>query len=243
MISFAKLQSLTGRGVRVALVDSGVSLAHPHVGEVAGGVHIKNEGQDDLYTDDLGHGTAVAGAVREKAPEASIYAVKVFDGTLATNISRLAQAIEWCIARRIHIINLSLGTSNPAYRERFEELTARAAKCGSIVVAPREINGQASFPGCLPSVVGVDLDWLCKRDTFRYALTNLRPTFYASGYPRPVPGVPNLHNLNGISFAVANMTGFAARLKQACADDSLTTLESALIQYAQNCELTLRKLD
>lgn len=238
MMPFAKLQRLTGRGVRVALVDSGVSPAHPHVGEVAGGIHIKRAGQDDLYRDDLGHGTAVAGAVREKAPEASIYAVKVFDGTLATNIGRLARAIEWCIAHRMHIINMSLGTINPAHRERFEELTAHAAKCGSIVVAPREINGQPSFPGCLPAVVGVRLDWLCERDTFRCVLTNGCPTFYASGYPRPVPGVPNPHNLNGISFAVANMAGFAARLKQACPDDSLTTLESALIQYVQNCEST-----
>jgi len=35
--------------------------------------------------------------------------------------------------------------------------------------------------------------------------------FRASGYPRPVPGVPPARNLHGISFAVANMTGFVAR--------------------------------
>ena len=240
---FAKLQDLTGRGVRVALIDSGVSPAHPHVGKVAGGVHIKRVDQQDsyasdLYTDELGHGTAVAGVVREKAPEALIYAVKVFDGTLATNIGRLARAIEWCIAHRMHIINMSLGTSNSAHRERFEQLTEYAAKCGSIVVAPREINNQASFPGCLPSVIGVGLDWLCERDTFRCALIKERPTFYASGYPRPVPGVPNQHNLNGISFAVAHITGFAARLKQVCADDSLTTLETELVRYGQHSEHT-----
>ena len=36
-------------------------------------------------------------------------------------------------------------------------------------------------------------------------------TFFASGYPRPLPGVPPARNLNGISFAVANMSGFVAR--------------------------------
>ncbi len=36
--------------------------------------------------------------------------------------------------------------------------------------------------------------------------------FRASPYPRPVPGVPPDRNLKGISFAVANMTGFVARV-------------------------------
>ena len=38
-----------------------------------------------------------------------------------------------------------------------------------------------------------------------------RPLFRASGYPRPIPGVPREKNLAGISFAVANATGFIAR--------------------------------
>jgi hypothetical protein len=36
--------------------------------------------------------------------------------------------------------------------------------------------------------------------------------FYASPYPRAIPGVPVDRNLHGTSFAVANMTGLAARL-------------------------------
>jgi len=35
--------------------------------------------------------------------------------------------------------------------------------------------------------------------------------YRASGWPRPIPGVPPLRNLNGISFAVANVTGILAR--------------------------------
>jgi hypothetical protein len=34
----------------------------------------------------------------------------------------------------------------------------------------------------------------------------------ASGYPRPIPGVPPERNISGLSFAVANVTGFLARL-------------------------------
>ncbi|HMA22912.1 MAG TPA: hypothetical protein VKP00_02930, partial [Gemmatimonadaceae bacterium] len=35
--------------------------------------------------------------------------------------------------------------------------------------------------------------------------------FSASPYPRPIPGVPQERNLAGVSFAVANVTGFLAR--------------------------------
>jgi hypothetical protein len=40
-------------------------------------------------------------------------------------------------------------------------------------------------------------------------------SFAAAGFPRPIPGVPVERNLSGISFAVANVTGFLARLLEA----------------------------
>ena len=73
-----------GRGIRVAIIDSGVHAQHPHVGGVAGGVAIDPEGHiSDDFVDRLGHGTAVAGAIREKAAAAELYAVRVFDRTRA----------------------------------------------------------------------------------------------------------------------------------------------------------------
>ena len=78
----------TGRGVRVAVIDSGVHAAHPHIGSVAGGVAIDEDGREhEDYVDRLGHGTAVAAAIKEKAPDAELYVVKVFDRSLSTRIS------------------------------------------------------------------------------------------------------------------------------------------------------------
>ena len=80
----------TGRGVRVAIVDSGVHASHPHVGQVAGGIAIDSEGvQHADFVDRLGHGTAVTAAIREKAGEAELFAVKVFDRALSTSIASL----------------------------------------------------------------------------------------------------------------------------------------------------------
>jgi hypothetical protein len=43
------------------------------------------------------------------------------------------------------------------------------------------------------------------------ALLQERWAYRASGYPRPIPGVPPERNLSGISFAVANVTDWLAR--------------------------------
>ena len=51
-----------GRGVRVAVIDSGVHARHPHISGVSGGVSIGPEGviEQDSYVDRLGHGTAAS---------------------------------------------------------------------------------------------------------------------------------------------------------------------------------------
>jgi hypothetical protein len=196
---------LTGRGVRVAVIDSGVHSSHPHIGRVDGGVTITESAEESSYTDLLGHGTAVMAAIQEKAPDAEYFAVRVFQSELRTSINVLLRAVEWCITHRMDVINLSLGTANPAHADRFTRLLRKAG----LVVSALEVNGAPSFPGTLPGVIGVGVDWDLPRDL--YTCRN-ETEFYASGYPRPIPGVPRERNLNGISFAVANMTGFVVRV-------------------------------
>jgi subtilisin family serine protease len=224
--------NLTGLGVRVAVIDSGVNPAHPHVGGVEGGVAITAEGEGQVYLDYVGHGTAVAGAIREKAPEASIFAVKVFDQNLRTTSDTIIRAIEWAIDNRMHVVNLSLGTVNQTRREQFERVVARAIDRNVTLVAAREMDGQTALPGCLDSVIGVGLDWDCPRETYRCAMGGSRATFFASGYPRAIPGVPQERNLHGISFAVANMAGFVARARESSPASSVAIIERMLIEEA-----------
>lgn len=194
--------------VRIATIDSGVNPAHPHVRPIAGGVHITSEGLDSDYTDVIGHGTAVAGAIREKAPAVEIYAVKVFDRQLATSGDILLRAIDWCLDGQLDFINLSLGTRNPNYVAAFEQRITRAQQIGVSIVAAYEMNGEPAFPGALPGVTGVLLDNNCPRDRYLEQTRNGRILYAAAGYPRDIPGVPPQRNLHGISFAVANVTGF-----------------------------------
>ena len=200
------------RSVRIAVIDSGVHADHPHIGGVAGGVGIGEDGQRrDDYVDRLGHGTAVAAAIREKAPAAELYCIKVFDRELAATGQALVGAIEHALDNGAHIINLSLGTANQDHEPALAGAIDRALKTGIIVIAAGEQEGVRWLPGALRGVWPVLLDWSLPREECKVILrAGSPPVCYASGYPRPIPGVPPDNNLKGLSFAVANATGTVA---------------------------------
>jgi subtilisin family serine protease len=205
------LRPLTGRGVRIAVIDSGVHAGHPHIAQlVTRGIAIGPDGRaGDDWRDRLGHGTAVTAAILEKAPAADVLAVRVFDRELATTVDALAAGIDWAIRERAELINLSLGTDRAAHGPRLAEAVAAAAEAGATIVAAGRDGARVWLPGTLPGAIGVALDWSLSRHEVAIEASGL---VRATGYPRPVPGVPVEHNLRGLSFAVANATGVLALL-------------------------------
>jgi serine protease AprX len=128
----------TGRGVDVALIDSGVSpvagLDTP--GKIVNGADLSFESQvpDLRYLDTYGHGTHMAGIIAGRdsgitqsysqdstnfigiAPDARIVSVKVANAMGATDVSQVIAAIDWVVKHRrdnglnIRVLNLSFGT-------------------------------------------------------------------------------------------------------------------------------------
>lgn len=205
------LRRRTGRGISIAVIDSGAHPNHPHLGLLAGGVAFSPDGceHDDL-TDRLGHGTAVTAAIQEKAPGAQVHVARVFHGELATSARTLAKAIDRAAERGCRLANLSLGTPRQRRIEVLQPAVERAARAGTLVIAAHSHEGERWLPGSLPDALGVCLDWDLPRDAVRIGRRDGRRVLYASGYPRPIPSVPPERNLNGISFAVANATGMVA---------------------------------
>jgi subtilisin family serine protease len=211
-IKLADFPGRTGRGIRIAVIDSGIHPNHPHIGSVEGVIAFDDAGLEHAdVIDRLGHGTAVAAAIHEKVPDASLIAVKIFNRNLVTTSAALVAAIQWSIDAGVDLVNLSLGSTNQDRRSMLQELIADAADHRVRIVAAAPTADQNWLPGGLAGAVAVELDWNCPRDECR--LVNQLDggmRAWASGYPRPIPGVPPEQNLKGQSFAVANATGLLA---------------------------------
>lgn len=199
--------------LRIAVIDSGVHPTHPHIAadRLLPGLSLLADGTvlngEDETLDRSGHGTAVTAAIQEQAPDALILPIRVFREGLRASARALAGAIRCAIEARVDLINLSLGTPNASHADVFAALADEAVAAGALIVAAREAEGAPCWPGCLPQVLGVGLDWDVPRGVPGIGADGV---VYASGYPRPIPGVPQQRNLYGISFAVAQLTGWVA---------------------------------
>lgn len=206
---------MTGRRpICVAVIDSGVHATHPHVGGVSGGMGIDEAGRPHAdFVDRLGHGTAVTAVIHEKAPLAEIYCIKVFDRQLAATGRALVAACEQALEHGAELVNMSLGTLNPDHEPALRDAVGKLRAAGAVVVAAGEEEQRRWLPGALPNVWAVTLDWSVPREVCKLDhLTASGASFRASGYPRPIPGVPPERNLKGLSFAVANVTGVIASI-------------------------------
>lgn len=152
----------TGRGVRVAIVDTGVAASHP---DLAGQVAVQKA---FLAGDARGdrHGTAVAGVIAAKAgngvgivgiaPGARLLALRACeqreaDGRGSCSSFDLARAIDFAITRDADVLNLSLGGPEDRLLER---LLARAMERGTVIVAAAGEDG-AVFPSAMPGIIAV----------------------------------------------------------------------------------------
>lgn len=197
--------------MRIAVIDSGVFPAHSHIlaGRLLRGIAIAADGTiddgPDAAIDRLGHGTAVTAAIQELAPDAEILPIRVFREGLRASARALTEAIIWAAGEGADVVNCSLGTTNPAHSVLFADAVTLAGTAR--IVAPSfGVGGAPCWPGQCIGVVRVGLDWDLPR-----GVVELRDGLqYASGYPRPIPGVEQRRNLHGISFATAQVSGLIA---------------------------------
>ncbi len=164
------------------------------------------------WRDSLGHGTAIAGVLRSKAPDAELYSVKVFDEALYTHAEVAAAAIRWAADHNIDVANCSLSTENAENRAPLQEACEYAAARGVLLVASSDDSTLELFPARLPHVIAVAGDERCGWDEYYYE----RPgkVFRAHPHPRPLPRLPQRLNLHGHSFAAAHIAASIACIRE-----------------------------
>jgi subtilisin family serine protease len=172
LLGVSQAHSLTrGQGVVVALLDTGVDIAHPAIeGAMASGawslvtnspnVADMGNGMDDdadgTIDEGAGHGSFVASLIRLVAPEALLLPIQVLDSEGRSDNFRVAKAMYYAIDHGAQVINMSLGTT---YRSAgMEEAAAEAFDRGIIVVAPMGNYGGTEpreYPGSDGNAFGV----------------------------------------------------------------------------------------
>lgn len=194
----AHAAGITGRDVRVIMVDTGHHTAHPYFAARKYRINpvVLAPGTTDTDTDMYGHGTAESANLLSIAPECDFTMVKM---SFTNSVGALNTAID------LHpqILSCSWGSDLPqgplsAGDQALSSVIARAVAKGVIVVASAG-DGQYSFPGQHPDVISVG-------GAFLSVDGSLRASDYASGFisnvfpSRTVPDVSGLVGMrpNGV---------------------------------------------
>jgi subtilisin len=149
----------TGRGVRVAVVDSGIDTEHPDLkGKVRESVEaVVEEGKVNFHPstsgDQAGHGTACAGIITSIAPEVELYSVKVLGPNASGSGEMFLGGLDYAIKQKFQVINLSLGTTKRDYFAPLHDLLDRAYHAGCIIVAAANNLPYPSYPSIFSSSV------------------------------------------------------------------------------------------
>ncbi len=230
-------ETLTGAGVRVAVVDSGVDPTHPRI-RVAGGVALsvaKDGGieQAPKIADRAGHGTACAGIILGKAPAASIYSVRIFDESLSADGNVLVEALRWCLDEGMDVVNLSLGTTDPSFRRPLAGAAREAAGAGVILVSAEHNEGLESYPAVLPDVIGVTGDKVAGRYAYHYREGKPIECVARGDEQRLCWVQPREVMTAGTSFAAPHISGIVALIREASPGAGLEEVREVLKANAQ----------
>ncbi|GLV81323.1 type VII secretion-associated serine protease [Streptomyces lavendulae subsp. lavendulae] len=210
-----------GKGVRVAVIDTGVDRANPQLSGAldpgAGRDFLDPKGGDGT-NDTVGHGTKVAGLIAARpqegtgfvglAPEATVIPIRQNDGQGNGNAATLAQAIDHAVAKGAQVINISQDTDAPLTSDSdLGKAVQRALDAKAVVVASAGNDGltgqkRRTYPAAFPGVLAV-----ASSDR-----NNERAAFSQPGdfIGVAAPGVDMVSTVPGFGQCIDNGTSFSA---------------------------------
>ena len=209
-----------GRGVTVAIVDSGIDGEHPAVaGHVVRHLRVDLDGDDASVGDDpdardlVGHGTACAGIVAAIAPAAEIVSIRMLGADNRGKGRALAAAIDWAAGEGIEVVNLSLSSRSESLFAAFHAVADRSYFANSLLVCAANNVSGPSYPSLFASVVSVAAHDVPDPDTWFY---NPSPPVEFGAYGVEVEVAwrdGGRIRATGNSFAAPHLAGQAARLR------------------------------
>ena len=229
------LAGATGRGLRIAVIDSGcdptwndprirpgIGLTHPNDGF---GVTLSGNDRDAI-----GHGTACCDIILGMAPEVEVLPIRVFGRRLETSPSVIVAAFEWAQEQGVTILNLSLGSlversAGPLYRA-----CEQARRSGLIVVSAVDLRKGWSYPAIFDNTLGVTAGYFGNIFDFQY-FPNAGVECRAQGVRR-VRWLQGHRQVFGSSFAAPHISAWVALLLERFPGSTLEQVRDFLALHA-----------
>lgn len=213
-------RGLRGKGVTVAVVDTGVRPDDPDMRLIT---QVDFTGENE-QSDPAGHGTQVAKLILQYAPEADLVSLRVVDRAGFVTRKRVIQALEYCINHypKVRLVNASIGIRRRFWLWKICTFEKQCVLC-------RRVTELAVYPGLIVVAAAGNLG--PQDDTITcpgmsigaYTIAALLdPNFYISGEAARGP------MRAGTSIAAARVTGRIALLLCAFPDLCITTLREAI---------------
>lgn len=260
--------TLTGKGVRVAILDTGIDLNHPDFSNSSITTASFIEGES--AKDGNGHGTHCAGIIigpKETllnqrygvSSEVELYAGKVLKNSGAAHSRYVFEGIEWALENNCRVISISLGNRirrGVSYSLSFEKAAQVAAEKGAIIIASA---GNDSFrhlqrllpvsePANCPSIMAVGA---INEDSEMYNRSNAAINMEGGSIDLVAPGVAiqscytngvPYKKLSGTSMATSFVAGIAAQYIEAFPNKTPQEIRSLLNQNARSLALNSKDM-
>ncbi len=220
--AMAALREGTGRGVKVAVLDSGIETSHPDLKGLVlhDDIVIEDDGmfpcarQSD-GSDVYGHGTAIASILKRTAPEITLGSFRVLGGRLRSRTPIISAGVSEAAALGYQILNCSFGCrGDPRFVMPYKEIVDLCYLRNIHLVAGCNNNDytRVEWPGHFPTVITVNMARACDAGAFYYRPGRL-VEFAASGEDVSVSWMDGTRKqVTGSSYAAPVVAGMAARI-------------------------------
>jgi len=237
----------TGKGVKVAVIDSGVDADHPWVGPVAGAVAFEPDAEaetgvrlvdgEDAREDFVGHGTACAAIIQSLAPDVEIYSVRVLGRNLKGRGAAFYAGIRWAIDSGMDVVNMSLSSSSDQWFAPLHEITDEAYFHNVMLVCAANNRPGPTYPSEFASVFSVAAR--VTEDPEALAYNTAPPVeFGARGLDLEVAWTGGKTIVaSGNSFATPHVAGMVARVLSKHPGLTAFQVKSVLHAIADNAEV------
>jgi len=222
---------VTGDGITVAIIDTGIDPSHEDLDANVIGGYATDEAEcsgdcEEPWADDQGHGTHVSGTVGAVdndtgvvgvAPDVDLLGVKVLGGDGSGSFAGVAEGIEWAVNNGADVLNMSLGGDSQT--DVVKDALQYAEQNEVVSVAAAGNSGPCSdcvgYPGAEPEAIAVSASDESDNLAF-FSSTGPEVDIAAPGanvnstYPDD-----SYNSLNGTSMASPHVAGAAASVLSA----------------------------